>query len=45
MKHSLLNQLRQAASSHEQWPAQWREPAHVEIDVIATVGKGSATHG
>jgi sarcosine oxidase, subunit beta len=43
MKYSLFSLLRQAASGHEHWPAQWRDPApKVAYDVVIV---GAGGHG
>ena len=43
MKYSLFNLLRQAASGHEHWPAQWRDPAPKAAYDVVIVGAGG--HG
>ncbi len=43
MKYSLFNLLRQAASGHEYWPAQWRDPAPKPAYAAVIVGGGG--HG
>jgi sarcosine oxidase, subunit beta len=43
MKYSLFNLLRQAASGHEYWPAQWRDPAPKPAYAVVIVGGGG--HG
>ena len=43
MKYSLFNLLRQAASGHEHWPAQWRDPAPKPAYGVVIVGGGG--HG
>jgi sarcosine oxidase subunit beta len=43
MKYSLFNLLRQAASGHESWPAQWRDPAPKAAYDVLIVGGGG--HG
>jgi hypothetical protein len=41
MKYSLFNLLRQAASGHEHWPAQWRDPAPKAAYDVVIVGAGA----
>ena len=43
MKYSLFSLLRQAASGHEHWPAQWRDPAPKAAYDVVIVGGGG--HG
>jgi len=43
MKYSLFSLLRQAASGHEHWPAQWRDPAPKPAYDVVIVGAGG--HG
>ena len=43
MKYSLFSLLRQAASGHEHWPAQWRDPAPKAAYDVVIVGAGG--HG
>jgi sarcosine oxidase subunit beta len=43
MKYSLFNLLRQAASGHENWPAQWRHPDPKPAYNVVIVGAGG--HG
>jgi sarcosine oxidase, subunit beta len=43
MKYSLFSLLRQAASGHEYWPAQWRDPAPKAAYDVVIVGAGG--HG
>ena len=43
MKYSLFSLLRQAASGHEHWPAQWRDPAPKSAYDVVIVGAGG--HG
>src|SRR3982750_1922617 len=46
MKYSLFSLLRQAASGHENWPAQWRDPAPraaYDVVIVGAGGHGLAT--
>jgi len=43
MKYSLFSLLRQAASGHERWPAQWRDPVPKPAYDVVIVGAGG--HG
>jgi len=43
MKYSLFSLLRQAASGHQHWPAQWRDPAPKAAYDVVIVGAGG--HG
>jgi sarcosine oxidase, subunit beta len=46
MKYSLFNLLRQAASGHAHWPAQWRDPvpkAAYDVVIVGAGGHGLAT--
>src|SRR5882757_8866101 len=46
MKYSLFNLLRQAASGHARWPAQWRDPvpkAAYDVVIVGAGGHGLAT--
>jgi sarcosine oxidase subunit beta len=43
MKYSLFSLLREAASGHERWPAQWRDPAPQAAYDVVIVGAGG--HG
>jgi sarcosine oxidase subunit beta len=43
MKYSLFSLLQQAASGHERWPAQWRDPAPKAAYDVVIVGAGG--HG
>ncbi len=46
MKYSLFSLLRQAASEHEHWPAQWRDPAPkpaYDVIIVGAGGHGLAT--
>ena len=46
MKYSLFNLLRQAASGHEHWPAQWRHPEPkpaYDVIIVGAGGHGLAT--
>jgi sarcosine oxidase, subunit beta len=43
MKYSLFSLLRQAASGHEHWPAQWRDPAPKAVYDVVIIGAGG--HG
>jgi sarcosine oxidase subunit beta len=46
MKYSLFSLLRQAASGHEDWPAQWRDPTpkgSYDVVIVGAGGHGLAT--
>ena len=46
MKYSLFSLLRQAASGHEHWPTQWRDPApkaSYDVVIVGAGGHGLAT--
>jgi len=46
MRYSLFSLLRQAASGHEGWPAQWRDPApktSYDVVIVGAGGHGLAT--
>ena len=46
MKYSLFSLLREAASGHQHWPAQWRDPApkaSYDVVIVGAGGHGLAT--